>query len=544
MLSSVFSRILAAAGAAGAAAVAAVSGVFTSAPPPKPAVPTEVVRPNIDAQDVAKAEAARLAAVKAEAERLEAAKAEAVKLEAARAEAARLEAARADTVKQQAAKAEIARLEAEAIAAAKREAAKAEAVRQEAAKVDTAKRDAAAADAVKLEALKLEAAKQDAAKAETARQDAAKAEAAKTEAARLEAAKVEAAKQASAKVETARLEAAKIEAAKQTAVKLGAVINEVVAKQASTRKGTSKSTAAGGDMMLGGIAVKSWGYQLQNDDVETIANSPYDVIVMDYSRDTTTAGAFTPADLVRMKKKPDGSRRIVLSYISIGEAESYRYYWAERGWDRTANRASVVDEENPEWKGNYSVRYWLNEWQDVIVGDEDSYMNRINKAGFDGVYLDKIDVCEAYEGRTPSGTVASDLMIQFVRKMSAVMKTRNPNFLIIAQNAEFLLPDEDYRAAIDGIGKEDILYRNEKVPGTNRYQDGKSNDADSVKQTIDLVNKLRDDGKTVMAVEYITDRRSIETASDKLQGERYLFYVGPRDLARLAPPVLVASRDN
>jgi cysteinyl-tRNA synthetase, unknown class len=390
----------------------------------------------------------------------------------------------------------------------------------------------------------VEAAKLEAARLEAAKAEAAKIEAARIEAAKLDAAKAEAARQAAAKAEAEQQEAAKLEAAKQSAGKLAGVTNEVIAKAASARPGKGKLEAAGGGITFGGVAVKSWGYQLQNDDVETIANSPYDVIVMDYSRDTTTAGAFTPADLARMKKKPDGSRRIVLSYISIGEAENYRFYWSERGWDRQANRANVVDEENPEWKGNYSVRYWQNEWQDVIVGDEDSYMGRINKAGFDGVYLDKIDVCETYEGRTPSGTVASDLMIQFVRKISATMKSRNPNFLIIAQNAEFLLPDEDYRAAIDGIGKEDILYRNEKVPGTNRYQDGKANDADTVKQTIDLVNKLRDDGKTVMAVEYITDKRAIETAAEKLQGNGYLFYVGPRDLARLAPPVQVAARDD
>jgi uncharacterized protein (TIGR01370 family) len=124
------------------------------------------------------------------------------------------------------------------------------------------------------------------------------------------------------------------------------------------------------------------------------------------------------------------------------------------------------------------------------------------------------------------------------------MKARNPNFLIIAQNAEFLLPDDDYRAAIDGIGKEDILYRNEKVAGTNRYQDGKANDEATAQGSIDLVNKLKADGKAVMAVEYLTDGNAIAKAAERLQGEGYLFYVGPRDLARLAPPVEVAARDT
>ena len=44
------------------------------------------------------------------------------------------------------------------------------------------------------------------------------------------------------------------------------------------------------------------------------------------------ANALTAADLARLRVKPDGSRRVVLSYLSIGEAENYRYYW-NKSWD-------------------------------------------------------------------------------------------------------------------------------------------------------------------------------------------------------------------
>jgi uncharacterized protein (TIGR01370 family) len=135
-------------------------------------------------------------------------------------------------------------------------------------------------------------------------------------------------------------------------------------------------------------------------------------------------------------------------------------------------------------------------------------------------------------------------MIQFVRKISTTMKARNPNFLIIAQNAEFLLPDDDYRAAIDGIGKEDILYRNEQIDGTNRYRDGVANDESTIRDTLALVDKLKADSKAVMAVEYLADSDAIATAAERLQSKGYLFYVGPRDLARLAVPVDVALRSK
>lgn len=82
--------------------------------------------------------------------------------------------------------------------------------------------------------------------------------------------------------------------------------------------------------------------------------------------------------------------------MSIGEAENYRYYW-QKAWK--LHRPKWLDRVNPDWAGNYKVRYWNPEWQKIICGDGDSYLNRILAAGFDGVYLDIIDAFEYYENR-------------------------------------------------------------------------------------------------------------------------------------------------
>jgi len=47
--------------------------------------------------------------------------------------------------------------------------------------------------------------------------------------------------------------------------------------------------------------------------------------------------------------------------------------------------------QNIEWRGNYGVRYWHEHWKRIIFSGENSYLERIIKAGFDGVYLDKVD---------------------------------------------------------------------------------------------------------------------------------------------------------
>ena len=57
----------------------------------------------------------------------------------------------------------------------------------------------------------------------------------------------------------------------------------------------------------------------------------------------------------------------------------------------------LVDAENPDWAGNYKVRYWEQGWQDLILSGPESYLNRITAAGFDGVYLDLIDAFEYFE---------------------------------------------------------------------------------------------------------------------------------------------------
>jgi len=49
--------------------------------------------------------------------------------------------------------------------------------------------------------------------------------------------------------------------------------------------------------------------------------------------------------------------------------------------------------ENPEWPGNFKVRYWEEGWREVVYG----YLGRVMEAGFDGAYLDVVDAFEYFE---------------------------------------------------------------------------------------------------------------------------------------------------
>ncbi len=128
-----------------------------------------------------------------------------------------------------------------------------------------------------------------------------------------------------------------------------------------------------------------------------LASTNYDLIIMD----AFYAGELlSQDDLNQINSKANGGKRLLVSYMSIGEAGDFRYYW-QPSW-QTGN-PQWIDEENPDWEGNFKVQYWEEEWQEIIYGDEDSYLQQILDAGFDGVYLDIIDAFWYYENRERNG---------------------------------------------------------------------------------------------------------------------------------------------
>jgi cysteinyl-tRNA synthetase len=126
--------------------------------------------------------------------------------------------------------------------------------------------------------------------------------------------------------------------------------------------------------------------------INAITATNYDLLIMDlFFQDGTE---FTAAEINQLKNKANGGKRLVISYMSIGEAEDYRYYW-QTSWN--SNKPAWIDSENPDWPGNFKVKYWEKDWQDIIYGNNNSYLKKILNANFDGVYLDIIDAFEYYE---------------------------------------------------------------------------------------------------------------------------------------------------
>lgn len=154
----------------------------------------------------------------------------------------------------------------------------------------------------------------------------------------------------------------------------------------------------------------TWGYWLQNIDIDRLRESSFDIVVIDYARDGHDATAFSKTEIAALQS----SGKRVLAYFSIGEAEEYRFYWED---DWTVGSPSFIDKENPNWPGNFKVKYWEEIWWEKAL---EPYLRRIVAAGYDGVYLDIVDAYYYYGSRDGDGrnedrlTLMADRMIDLI----------------------------------------------------------------------------------------------------------------------------------
>lgn len=266
------------------------------------------------------------------------------------------------------------------------------------------------------------------------------------------------------------------------------------------------------------LPVTSWFYQLQNLDLAVVAESDYDLIVIDYSRDGSGEAALSADEVASLKVKPDGSRRIVLAYFSIGEAEDYRDYW-NQDWYRQS--PAWLMNENPDWEGNYEVRFWDQDWQSILFGAPGSYLDRILLAEFDGVYLDRVDAFERADPEMGRAQRAAQ-MVALVRAIASYARSKIPGFLIVPQNGEELLADGSYRQTIDGFGKEDLLYGIDGDEQRNRNGD--------IRASLDYIRRFTSAGKPVFLVEYLHSAKAIAQAQSDATTLGFILFIADREL--------------
>ena len=267
----------------------------------------------------------------------------------------------------------------------------------------------------------------------------------------------------------------------------------------------------------------------------------------------------TPGMVERLKGTlaSDGMhRKLVIAYIDVGEAEDWRWYWT---WSQEDDPSVedplptdwpeyIIARDPDGWVGNYPVAYWDEDWKDIIIwgenqdsGDYTSVIDEVLRSGFDGIYLDWVEAFENEDVMAraeAAGLDPAEEMIAFIDEMRAYAEERDPDFIIIQQNAAALIDGRpDLLGVIDAIAQEAIWFDGDATDDWND-PDGydHQNEQDLVDYYLGYLEQYLDGGVPVFACEY-----TLEEADEAYQrAEQWGFvpYATRRSLGQLTttPP--------
>ena len=262
-------------------------------------------------------------------------------------------------------------------------------------------------------------------------------------------------------------------------------------------------------------SVQDFLYQLQHADPDRIGETAFDLVVVSLG-----AAGNSPAVIPALRDSPGGPK-IVLCYMSIGQSENYRWYWQPE-W--VANPPAWLDVPDGVWAGDRWVRYWDPDWQDIIYGTPESYLDQIIALGFDGVYLDRVDAYWYYQEQGRES--AAQEMVDFILDFTAYARRRHPGFGVYPQNAEELgLRFPEFMQAMTGIGVEDLYY------GYPRDHEPSPPDWTTEREAI--LDEWVTAGKLVLTIDYTARPEQIADAYARALVRGYVPYVTDRSLGRL-----------
>jgi len=326
------------------------------------------------------------------------------------------------------------------------------------------------------------------------------------------------------------------------------IILSILLLGACSGSGASKPHAT-----LRGVDVSTWMYQIQgldsNSRIDTLDQTSYDMLVVEPGLNFREDPYDTDRIVSKLSTRPDGSKRLLIAYIDIGQAEDYRDYWENNWTAPTANAHGSPDfliTVDPDgWSGNYPVAYWDTRWKAIWLGD-DGIIARLVAKGFDGIYLDWIEAYDDAKVLTEArqeGVNAKKEMITFIEELKAAGKKSDPDFVVIAQNAPYLLDYDParYAAVIDAIATEDTwFYGNADAEWDDKdagdlVGDERQEDDYSTQNRIRQNRKYLDRGIPVFTVDYCVAKANAATVYETSRQNGFIPLVTRVSLSKVTP---------
>ena len=265
---------------------------------------------------------------------------------------------------------------------------------------------------------------------------------------------------------------------------------------------------------------------------------------------------FKPKELVSKIHESAGDgrfKKLAIAYFNVGQAENYRDYWAETWRAPTATEHGspdfMIDLDPDGWPGNYPVAFWDARWHQILYAGDNSMLDAVIDAGFDGLYLDWIlaynhpSLVAVAEEQGVDPAVA---MVELLSAIRAKAKKRNVHFVMIAQNGSRLPTDAPAMLqVVDGMAHEDLSFRG--TASNDWLQPDTGGQATSAERTAELSKRLvavQDAGLPVFTLDYAIDPSDRMAARTRSMGLGFVPFVTRTPLDRLPDHVRMRGRSN
>lgn len=277
---------------------------------------------------------------------------------------------------------------------------------------------------------------------------------------------------------------------------------------------------------------RTYAYVLQADKLNKnksraaaiLQNSERDLIIIDPFFTNDLRWSRADIDTIRS----GSANRKVIAYLSIGEAEDYRAYWL-REWSDEKRRPAFIEEENPDWKGNFKVKYWAKEWHDIVLKE----LGKIAEAGFDGVFLDIIDGFEYFENDPDLGYIDYRInpetgnsyradMISLVELINRQLNSGGGGYLIVPQNGVQLLESPLYQQQISLLALESLF-----------TDDNSAQPLEYTRNIMNFVASVQYYNKSVLLTEYATKKKYLKYSRESAAKDKIILLQTNRDLSKL-----------
>lgn len=190
--------------------------------------------------------------------------------------------------------------------------------------------------------------------------------------------------------------------------------------------------------------------------LDRLANSGYDLIIMDYSQNGFENLKYTRAeiDLLRIQ-----SNALIFLEYPLGVARENYSYW-NQNWDQ--NGDGQPDSTAPSWlvrkrnngSNEWIVRFWDNDWKSISTLSVQAHLIKLLEAGFDGCYFTSLDCWTEFSDIQGSDELLKSYLIETIDSV----RRRFPWLLFIVQNVGSLSRFPDLVSITDGVVQTEFCF--------------------------------------------------------------------------------------